>query len=379
MSASRPAIASAPCPPSSPASRTRPVLKTRSPSPERFARAAGADVVAVCAFPYDDRPEAHFNLDDAPAAAGARRYHARPAVRAAQRRPARAPRSPSPTFHPPARSTHRGREDAALIVVGPSHAGPTRACIPAAPPSGCCRAHRAPSRSRRSATACARPRSSQRISVGLRRLRRRRPRARRPACSSPRAAGAPLRVIRVFTPRLARRRRRCSRVPGYLRLTPAAEQAAREELERTVAALPERRLGRARVPARRPRARARARVRGGRPARDRLARLRAAARRCCSAASPARVARTAACPLLIVPARRRRAARRAVRPRSAGNYGYARRRDPDRAAARPGVSLHVVTSASPERRRPAPSAPIAARPRSSSPTTTPSSARGCGC
>src|SRR5206468_5909178 len=27
-----------------------------------LARAAGADIVAVCAFPYDDRPEAHFNL-----------------------------------------------------------------------------------------------------------------------------------------------------------------------------------------------------------------------------------------------------------------------------------------------------------------------------
>src|SRR5215470_8908323 len=27
-----------------------------------LARATGAEILAVCAFPYDDRPEAHFNL-----------------------------------------------------------------------------------------------------------------------------------------------------------------------------------------------------------------------------------------------------------------------------------------------------------------------------
>jgi nucleotide-binding universal stress UspA family protein len=52
-----------------------------------------------------------------------------------------------------------------------------------------------------------------------------------------RAAGAPLRVIRVFKPDWPVPPSMLS-VPGYVRLTPAAEQAAREELERTVAALP---------------------------------------------------------------------------------------------------------------------------------------------
>ena len=58
----------------------------------------------------------------------------------------------------------------------------------------------------------------------------------RPACSSP-APPAPVALVHVFTPdwpvppsMLA--------IPGYVRVTPAAEQAAHHEPERTVASLP---------------------------------------------------------------------------------------------------------------------------------------------
>jgi nucleotide-binding universal stress UspA family protein len=114
-----------------------------------------------------------------------------------------------------------------------------------------------------------------------------------------RATRDSLRVIRVFTSEWPLPPRAFA-VPGYVRLTPAAEAAARDELQRAVAALPED-------------AHAEAAFVGGDPARE-LARESEVADlmvvgsrgygplRCVLLGGVSeRLARTAACPLLIVP------------------------------------------------------------------------------
>ena len=202
-----------------------------------LAGAAGAEIVAVCAFPFDDDPEAHFNLSVRPLL----REHADKTLEriceplgddAHVRRLAVADLSPARALQRVARE--RG---AALIVVGSSHAAQGSRLHPGSTAERLL--HGAPC-----AVALAplgyrlRPHLNvERISVaydgspeGARALSA--------AVFVARAAGAPLRVIRVFSrdwpvpPSLRT-------LPSYLRVTPAAEEAARDELERTVAALPE--------------------------------------------------------------------------------------------------------------------------------------------
>src|SRR3954451_16030338 len=88
-----------------------------------LARAAGADIVAVCAFPYDDRPEAHFNLALRPLLLERAEETLDRLCQALNddphvRRLAVADLSPARALERAARE-----QDAALIVVGPSHLG----------------------------------------------------------------------------------------------------------------------------------------------------------------------------------------------------------------------------------------------------------------
>jgi nucleotide-binding universal stress UspA family protein len=198
---------------------------------------ADAEVVAVCAFPYDDRPQAHFNLAMRPllqerADATLERLCQPLGDDAHVRRLAVADRSP-------ARALERvARERAAdLIVVGSSHAarhsrlhpGSTAErllhgapCPVALAPLGfCLRPHL---RIERVAVAYD---DSPQAAAAL-----------RAATLVARAARAPLRAIRVFTRDLPLPPPLVS-VPGYLRVTSAAEDAARDELERAVALVPD--------------------------------------------------------------------------------------------------------------------------------------------
>lgn len=201
-----------------------------------LAEASGADVLAVCAFPYDDRPEAHFNLAMRPLlqelADKTLEKLCEPLTDDARvRRLAVADVSPARALERIARE-----EDAALIVVGSSHAGSHARLHPGSTAQRLlhgapCPVALAPlgyrlrphlKLQRVSVAYDASPEAARALSAGL---------------LIARAAGAPLRVIHVFTrdwpvsPSMLA-------VPGYVRLTPAAEEAARAELDRTVAALP---------------------------------------------------------------------------------------------------------------------------------------------
>jgi nucleotide-binding universal stress UspA family protein len=201
-----------------------------------LADAAGADVLAVCAFPYDDRPEAHFNPAMRPLlqelADTTLEKLCEPLTEDARvRRLAVADPSPARALERVAREEH-----AALIVVGSSHAGTHTRLHPGSTAQRLlqgapCAVALAPLGYR------LRPHLKlQRISVAYD-ASAEGARALSAGLFVARAAGAPLRVIRVFTgdwplpPSMLT-------LPGYLRVTPAAEDAAREELERTVAALP---------------------------------------------------------------------------------------------------------------------------------------------
>jgi nucleotide-binding universal stress UspA family protein len=202
-----------------------------------LADAAGADVLAVCAYPYDDRPEAHFNLAMRPPleelAEKTLEKLCEPLTEDAHvRRIAVADLSPARALQRIAREQH-----AALIVSGSSHAGRHARLHPGSTAERLlqgapCPVALAPLGYR------TRPHLRlERISVGYD-ASEEGARALSAALLVARAAGAPLRVIRVFTPDWPLPPSMLS-LPGYLRVTPAAEEAAHAELERTVAALPD--------------------------------------------------------------------------------------------------------------------------------------------
>jgi nucleotide-binding universal stress UspA family protein len=201
-----------------------------------LADAAGADVLAVCAFPYDDHPDAHFNLAMRPLlqelADNTLEKLCEPLTDDARvRRLAVADLSPARAIERVAREEH-----AALIVVGSSHAGRHTRLHPGSTAQRLfegapCPVALAPLGYR------LRPHLKlQRVSVGYD-ASAEGARALSAGLLVARAAGAPLRVIRVFDPDWPVPPSMQS-LPGYVRLTPAAEEAARAELERTVAALP---------------------------------------------------------------------------------------------------------------------------------------------
>ena len=165
-----------------------------------LARAAGADIVAVCAFPYDDRPEAHFNLAMRALLLERAEHTLDRLCEAlnddAARPPARRGR-PQPR---PRRSKRVAREeDAALIVVGSSHTGHLGRLYPGSTAERLlqgapCPVALAPQGYR------IRPTSGlRRVTVGYDGLPRGRSSRSAPRRAIARATGASLRVIRVFT------------------------------------------------------------------------------------------------------------------------------------------------------------------------------------
>jgi nucleotide-binding universal stress UspA family protein len=201
-----------------------------------LARAAGADIVAVCAFPYDDRPEANFNLALRPLLVEraddtldrlCQALNDDPHVR----RLAIADLSPARALERVARD-----ENASLIVVGPSHIGHLGRLHPGSTADRLlqgapCPVALAPQGYRM------RPASATgRVAVGYDGLPEAE-QALQAATALARATDSALRVIRVFTRDWPIAPSTLG-VPGYLRVIPNAEQAERTQLEEAVAALP---------------------------------------------------------------------------------------------------------------------------------------------
>ena len=272
-----------------------------------LARASGAEVLAVCAYPFD---AAAVRALTTPACAPRSREAAEETLEALCE-----PLSDLPVVHrvavadpSPARAllADAAASGAALIVVGSSHAVHGRAsgqhrlaaaagapCPIALAPQG----HRLrPHLASRRVTAAFDGSAGARAAVFA-------------AAALARVAGAAAARRDASSTRTSRRRRGCHAPPGFLRITQDAERAARSQLERAVGDAAGRR---ARVPDRRSGARTGARVRGLRPAGRRLAQLRTGPGASCSAASPGRLIETAACPVLIVPNGVDGAARRAL-------------------------------------------------------------------
>jgi nucleotide-binding universal stress UspA family protein len=201
-----------------------------------LAHAAGADIVAVCAFPYDDRPEAHFNLALRPLLVERAESTLDRLCQALDddphvRRLAIADLSPARALE---RVAHD--ENASLIVVGPSHVGHRGRLQPGSTADRLlqgapCPVALAPQGYRlRPGTATGR------VTVGYDGL----PEAEealQAATMLARGLDSSLRVIRVFTPGWPVPPSALG-VPGYLRVVPNAEDAERAQLEDAVAALP---------------------------------------------------------------------------------------------------------------------------------------------
>jgi nucleotide-binding universal stress UspA family protein len=200
-----------------------------------FARASRGEVLAVYAFPYDDRPEAHFNLDmRTPLLQSAEETLDRlcqpldddPHVR----RLAVADLSPARALQRVAAERH-----AELIVVGSSHAGHVGRLLPGStaerllqgapcPVALAPQGHRLRPRTgfgRVTAGYDGTPESSGALEAAARVAH---------------ATGAELRVVRVFTREMPKPPSMVS-VPGYVRMTGAAEESARDDLERVSARL----------------------------------------------------------------------------------------------------------------------------------------------
>jgi nucleotide-binding universal stress UspA family protein len=196
-----------------------------------LARAADASIVAVCAFPYDDRPEGHFNLTMRPlleemAENTLDRLCEALGDDAHLQRLAVADLSPARALERVAREHY-----AALIVVGPSHRGDLGRLYPGSTADRLlngapCPVALAPQGYR------VRPPVVDRVAVGYDGG----PEAEQAlaaAAQLARATGATLSVTRVYT-----RDPIVLGVPGFARVLPAAVDAERDQLERAVAALP---------------------------------------------------------------------------------------------------------------------------------------------
>jgi nucleotide-binding universal stress UspA family protein len=201
-----------------------------------LARAAGADIVAVCAFPYDDRPEANFNLALRPLLVERAENTLDRLCQALNDDPhvhrlAIADLSPARALERVARD-----ENAALIVVGPSHLGHRGRLHPGSTADWLLQGAPCP-------VALAPPgyrmwpaSPTGRVAVGYDGL----PEAEHALAAATvlaRGMGSSLRVIRVFAPDWPIPPVTLG-VPGYLRVIPNAEEAERAQLEAAVAALP---------------------------------------------------------------------------------------------------------------------------------------------
>jgi nucleotide-binding universal stress UspA family protein len=201
-----------------------------------LARSAGAEIVAVCAFPFDDDPEAHFNfamrgaLHDAAEEALERLCEPLSDVSGVRRIAVADPAPARALFKAAAHA------DAALIVVGSSHAGYFGRLRPGSTvwrllQGAPCSVALAPQGYRlRPQMPIGRIAAAFDGSAGARA-------ALRAAALIARATGSSLRVSRVFT-RDWPSPRSLLAPPGFVRITQDAEGAAREELERAVDGVP---------------------------------------------------------------------------------------------------------------------------------------------
>ena len=202
-----------------------------------LARASGAEVLAVCAYPYDPRPDAHYNpAMQAPLREAAQAWLARLLDPLRSVAIARTLAIPDPT---PARAllTVAEEREAELIVVGSSHAGFSGHVLPGSTgerllQGAPCPVALAPQGHR------LRPHMAhRRISVGYVDT----PNGRAAVWAGDvlaRAAGLPLRVITVYDPDGVASAG-AHAPPGYLRQGAEAERAARTALERIVSELPQ--------------------------------------------------------------------------------------------------------------------------------------------
>jgi nucleotide-binding universal stress UspA family protein len=201
-----------------------------------LARCAGAEIVAVCAFPFDDHPDAHFNfamrgaLHDAAEEALERLCEPLSDV-SGMRRIAVADPAPGRALFQAAADA-----DAALIVVGSSHAGYFGRLQPGSTvwrllQGAPCSVALAPQGYRlRPQMPIGRIAAAFDGSASARA-------ALRAAALIARAIGSSLRVSRVFT-RDWPSPHSLLAPPGFVRITQDAERAARRELERAVDGLP---------------------------------------------------------------------------------------------------------------------------------------------
>jgi nucleotide-binding universal stress UspA family protein len=196
-----------------------------------LARAAHASIVAVYAFPYDDRPEAHFNLAIRPQLQEMAEKTLDRLCEALNddphvRRMAIADLSPARALERIARE-----QDAALIVVGPSHLGHLGRLHPGSTADRLlggapCPVALAPRGYR------VRPPAIERVTVGYDAYAEAE-QALAAGAQLALATGATLRVVRAYTHDPV-----VLLVPGFARVEPAAVDAEREQLERAVAAVP---------------------------------------------------------------------------------------------------------------------------------------------
>jgi nucleotide-binding universal stress UspA family protein len=199
-----------------------------------LARATGAEVLALCAYPYDPRPEAHYNpVMEPPLREGAEQAVARlvDPLRAAA-----TVRIATVADPVPARALLAAADGADLIVIGSSHEGFSGHVLPGSTgerllAGAPCPVVLAPQGYRLGSHLV-----NGRIAVGFDGSPTGHA-AVRAAAALARATGLRLRVVGVHDPDCAPPAR-LHVAPGYLRLTDEAQRAERATLERVVAALP---------------------------------------------------------------------------------------------------------------------------------------------
>ena len=199
-----------------------------------LARASGAEVLAVCAYPYDALPDAHYN----PAIEGLLREGAE-ATLARLIDPLRSITTvrtravPDPT---PARALLAAASGAEVLVVGSSHTGFSGHVLPGSTGERLLQGAPCPVALAPQGYRLQPHLTHGRISVGFVDTPNGRA-AVRAADVLARATGLPLRVVTVYDPDCVASAR-LPAPPAYLRLGAEAERAARTALERVVAELP---------------------------------------------------------------------------------------------------------------------------------------------
>ena len=201
-----------------------------------LARASGAEVLAVCAYPYDPRPAAHYNpVMQAPLREGAEAALARLIDPLRSATIVHTLATPDPTAARALLAIAEERE-ADLIVVGSSHTSFSGHVLPGSTGERLLQGAPCPIALAPQGHRLQPHMAHGRISVGFEDTPNGRS-AVRAADVLARATGRPLRVITVYDPDCVASAGMYA-PPAYLRLGAEAERAARTALERVVSELP---------------------------------------------------------------------------------------------------------------------------------------------